>query len=128
MKKLTSMIQNNYKAIKLKILNCKIMTFGNEKYIYMETEYNREEMRVMSKKSDRQSEYHSSFNEEKFSLIPSLRGIAPKSSELLKTLSEIPRNEEKFRTRFIERKYTRPMRRSLPLNVRKENGISERLS
>lgn len=62
-------------------------------------------MRMMSKKSDRQNEYHSSFNEEKFSLIPSLQGVTPKSSELLKTLSEIPRNEEKFRTRFIERKY-----------------------
>lgn len=74
------------------------MTLDNEKYIYMETEYNREEMREMSEKSDRRCEYHSSFNEEKFSLIPSLQGIAPKSSELLKTLSEIPRNEEKFWT------------------------------
>jgi len=54
--------------------------------------------------------------------------FAPESSKLLKTLSEIPRNREKFRTRFIERKYTRPMRRLLPLNVTKENGISERLS
>lgn len=78
---------------------------GRKKYIYMRTEYNKKEMRMMSRKSDRQNEYHSSFNEEKFSLIPSLRGIVPKSSELLKTLSEIPRNEEKFRTRFIERKY-----------------------
>ena len=73
---------------------------SNEKcaFIYEETEYNQEEMRMMSKKSDRQSEYHSSFNEEKFSLIPSFREVVPKSSELLKTLSEIPRNEEKFRT------------------------------
>lgn len=81
------------------------MTVGNEKYICIKTEYNQNEMRMMSKKSDRQNEYHTSFNEEKFSLIPSLRGIALRSSELLKTLSEILRNEEKFRTWFIERKY-----------------------